>query len=369
MNKALVLAIVILSGITFCSCANGNNKTFFDWAYEKSLSSISSVPVSDTSGNMIIRESAVSQDSAAASTSSLTSDISSSAIYSSEKSSETDTIKLTWAVKPTYRFESVVTVDYAADQDQGYLSISIYTKDGKRGAINEKGIIIVPESENVCYDNAMGIASQYNKIFNPEGVCISEDGGHGYSSNAVLFDIQTGKAFYYDSPEDSEFSTFETLFALDTSMIVPRVNISYDQKTGQNEASIAGGFVILSKDATPVNQETYKDFRISPECAYITGAYHPYFRDAQIAENICVQLQNGSWQYLGSDGKSLPLGTFKDARPFYNGIAAVKKEENWGFINLSGNPLTPFVFQDAATAYDGKAWVRYDGLWGVLTFN
>lgn len=57
------------------------------------------------------------------------------------------------------------------------------------------------------------------------------------------------------------------------------------------------------------------------------------------------------------------------ALPFYDGMAAVKKDGKAGFIDVEGNPIFDFEFEEARNFDNGKAWVKSNGKWGVIVIK
>lgn len=57
---------------------------------------------------------------------------------------------------------------------------------------------------------------------------------------------------------------------------------------------------------------------------------------------------------------------YEKAFDFYEGYAAVKKDEKAGFINLEGEEIFPFEFEETRSLDNGRAWVKVNGQWGVI---
>lgn len=57
------------------------------------------------------------------------------------------------------------------------------------------------------------------------------------------------------------------------------------------------------------------------------------------------------------------------ALPFFDGMAAVKKDGKAGYIDLDGNPIFDFEFEEARNFENGKAWVKSNGKWGVIVIK
>ncbi|MDO4785711.1 MAG: WG repeat-containing protein [Fretibacterium sp.] len=58
--------------------------------------------------------------------------------------------------------------------------------------------------------------------------------------------------------------------------------------------------------------------------------------------------------------------TFQDAKPFSQGLAAVKSHGRWGYIDTAGKFVIPPSYEAAGPFSQGLAPVRKDGLWGYI---
>ena len=56
--------------------------------------------------------------------------------------------------------------------------------------------------------------------------------------------------------------------------------------------------------------------------------------------------ETGLFGYMDKEGHRVVGFIYEDARPFSEGLAAVKTEEGWGFINEAGEAVIPFGFDD-----------------------
>lgn len=81
--------------------------------------------------------------------------------------------------------------------------------------------------------------------------------------------------------------------------------------------------------------------------------------------------QNGKWGFVDDNNVVMITYSFDEVRPFSEGIAGVRVDNNWGFLNLGGEVVIPFDFDnnrilpsDRATETpsfvfkNGKAWVN-----------
>lgn len=82
--------------------------------------------------------------------------------------------------------------------------------------------------------------------------------------------------------------------------------------------------------------------------------------------------QDGRWGFVDDDGTIMITYSFDEARPFSEGLAAVRIADEWGFLNLGGDLVVPFSFQNSPEVANladnyfgapsfvfnqGKAWV------------
>lgn len=73
------------------------------------------------------------------------------------------------------------------------------------------------------------------------------------------------------------------------------------------------------------------------------------------------------WIFIDPDGRQAFAGQFEEARPFYNGRAAVKVGGTWGYIDTSGRLVVPprfFLAGDVSS--EGIAPVTEGGRWGYI---
>ena len=77
--------------------------------------------------------------------------------------------------------------------------------------------------------------------------------------------------------------------------------------------------------------------------------------------------QNGS-VFLWRDGQEAG-GPYEDARPFYDGWAAVKRNGKWGFIDPDGVEQIPCRFDEARSFGQHLAAVRLGELWGYASLR
>ncbi|MDD4074737.1 MAG: WG repeat-containing protein [Eubacteriales bacterium] len=87
------------------------------------------------------------------------------------------------------------------------------------------------------------------------------------------------------------------------------------------------------------------------------------------SEGFAVVVERGStYYYLNSVGQSAYKQTFRDARAFSEGLAAVQNEDGWGFINTLGSFEIPAQYAQVQDFSDGYAAVldKASGKWGYI---
>lgn len=82
-------------------------------------------------------------------------------------------------------------------------------------------------------------------------------------------------------------------------------------------------------------------------------------------EYCCDQYEYSDFTYVDQDGKTIASG-YEDGYGFYEGYAAVKKNNKWGYIDTKGNIVVDFIFESASPIIEGKSWVIYNGKLGKL---
>lgn len=80
--------------------------------------------------------------------------------------------------------------------------------------------------------------------------------------------------------------------------------------------------------------------------------------------------QDGRWGFVDDNNVSMITYSFDEVRPFSEGLAGVRIDNEWGFVNLGGELVIPFQFengdvnagdnyknQPAFVFTEGKAWI------------
>ncbi|WP_333613167.1 WG repeat-containing protein [Psychrobacter sp.] len=80
--------------------------------------------------------------------------------------------------------------------------------------------------------------------------------------------------------------------------------------------------------------------------------------------------QDGKWGFVDDNNVSMITYSFDEVRPFSEGLAGVRIDNEWGFVNLGGELVIPFRFDNSAASVsdyykdqpafvftNGKAWI------------
>ncbi len=75
--------------------------------------------------------------------------------------------------------------------------------------------------------------------------------------------------------------------------------------------------------------------------------------------------QDGKWGFIDDNNVTMITYSFDEVRPFAEGLAGVRIDENWGFVNLGGELVIPFRFANsgvlAGNLYQGKPAFTFTG--------
>jgi hypothetical protein len=97
----------------------------------------------------------------------------------------------------------------------------------------------------------------------------------------------------------------------------------------------------------------------------LTGRFRPDFVFAHILQPIRVK-KDGKWGFIDNDGKVLIAPTYEEARPFSEGLAAVRIGGEWGFVDREGDVVIPARFTGAMWFSEARAAVRVGERWGFI---
>lgn len=229
---------------------------------------------------------------------------------------------------------------------------------GKWGAVNEKGIIIIPFS--------------YDK----EGLSLSDPAtreadldGEGREN---LIEVQKGK--------------LRGFYNRQGRVIVP---VSYENRSIWKEGALAvqesdKKNVLYRMDGTKIGNKTYEqvsDFQNGMAIIKEDGKYGylaldgreiaPVYQEARyFADGLAPVRQKGKWGVIDENGNFVVNPSYKDSGPAYSeGLLAVKNGKDlWGFIDTKGSEVIEPVYKEVIPVFtEGYAAVENDDkLWGFI---
>lgn len=72
------------------------------------------------------------------------------------------------------------------------------------------------------------------------------------------------------------------------------------------------------------------------------------------------------WGYIDGSGKWIIEASYNGAKPFSDGLAAVKLKDYWGFIDYTGKLVIEASFNEVSNFQNGVAWVKEKTSWGLI---
>jgi len=100
----------------------------------------------------------------------------------------------------------------------------------------------------------------------------------------------------------------------------------------------------------------------------ITAAYEVLRRkvDGRPNPDPIVMDFGDRWGYVDEFGATVIHPEFLAARPFQDGLAAVRLVDKWGFIDQTGTLLVNPLYEDCGDFSEGLAAVQWHGKWGYV---
>lgn len=77
-------------------------------------------------------------------------------------------------------------------------------------------------------------------------------------------------------------------------------------------------------------------------------------------------LVDGDWGYINQKGEIILEPEYQNARPFHEGLAAIRESWGWKYINEKGEVKIEGNFNNINNFSGGKAAVQFDGRWGYI---
>lgn len=325
-----------------------------------------------------------------------------------------------WLVKPQYE----LVVDFS----EGLAAVKT---GGKWGHINQKGKLVIPAKYTSAGSFSEGLAA----------ITMGKKGGFINKKNEVVIALRKGnfnsfsdgRAVYFKPSDKPNASPYETTYGfIDKTgkmVIAPTRNISPNITYTFSE-----GFckvmdkksLFINRNGNPVEMATVSDAQdFSEGLAAVQSASGPKwgfmnkkgsviipFSFYEVGpegfkEGFCaVAAKYGEWGYINPSGKPMFGKTFKEARAFSEGLAAVAKNtggqklfgfinktgkmvikpqfkpyahksfseglvafkqgDKWGFMNKKGKVTIKPQFENVGNFKEGKCAVKQNGKWGVI---
>ena len=234
-----------------------------------------------------------------------------------------------------------------------YEELNYFCKDDKLGFLDSRGNVVIPfeyDANPIAGNYDWGYLAGFN-----EGLSAAKKNGK------ICFIDKTGKEltpYIYDEADvfrdgavrvriGRQYGFVDTTGAEIVSCVYDHAGtfsegMAYVEKNGN------AGFVDKTgRETVPLKYRSVK----------ISG-----FREGLAA----VMSHTGKWGFVDKQGnETLPL-IYDDAKPFHEGIAAVKIGEKWGFIDKAGQEVIPFIYDSVGESEMGFAGVFKDGKDGLL---
>jgi len=325
-----------------------------------------------------------------------------------------------WLIKPRYELVN--------DFSEGLAAV----KTGNQwGYVNLKGKLVIPAKYTVGASFSEGLAA----------VSMGKKGGFINKKNEMVIPLRKGnfnsfsdgRAVYFKPSEKPNASPYETTYGFvdktgkmviaPTRHISP--NITYTFSEGFCKVMDPKS-LFINRNGNPVEMAKVSDAQdFSEGMAAVQSASGPKwgfmntkgsvvipFRFYEVdhegfKQGFCaVALQYNEWMYINPSGKPMFGKTFKEARAFSDGMAAVardvggqklfgfidktgkmtikpqfkpythkafseglvafKKGNQWGFMNKNGQVAIQPQFEEVGSFKEGRCPVKYQGKWGVI---
>ena len=290
-----------------------------------------------------------------------------------------------WLIEPTINADNIISfdgsqVDPNNEKNTAYANYSVIRQNGKYGIIDYSGNMVVPAEYDDYYTCWCGEVTLFNIINekNDEYEYCSID-----SSNQVVYYAaehhDSSPKYYWNSNE-------EKIYVKDAD------EEQGEEYTGKKAVVVCEADVKKSDngfyDISPVSEPLYglaKKDKLILDMQY-TDFYAPAYKGAGLT---CIAFENdeGTWGYVGSDGKTIIdfkcdgdmsayCGKVIDdemaVHPylFTDDYLPVSIDSSYGYYDIDGNCIVkPGEFDQARPAHNGKAWVMKSGKWGVIAFG
>lgn len=111
------------------------------------------------------------------------------------------------------------------------------------------------------------------------------------------------------------------------------------------------------------NQEQSRS--LSQQGSSYTSNYHK--RELERKTSLFPIIQEGRWGFINQAGKIVVKPEFKSVKPFMNGLAAIKDQnDKVGYVNEAGKVVIEPRFKNADAFHEQRAGVKYGNKWGFV---
>ena len=211
-------------------------------------------------------------------------------------------------------------------------------RNNRVGYINMQGREVIP----IMYD-ALKESGGWARAASEGRIIVKKDGNYGVINTSGKIIVPFSSAF-------SDIDNYRNSIA----QVRKNKATSWLDKNG-NAASDPNSATI--DNATKVTNKTDLDKQVSTVQSVAKSASFTTLQPAQ---------QDGKWGFVDERNTIMITYSFDEVRPFSEGLAAVRIEDNWGFVNLGGELVIPFNFENPTASTvnsepmfvfkEGKAW-------------
>jgi len=257
--------------------------------------------------------------------------------------------------------------------------VGAVTVEGKCGYISEQGEYLISPQYNYCYSFNEGLAKV---VFNGKCGYIDKQGNvridiknfrcsDTFKDNNAVVQYNGRHDWVHTQILDKEYNTIKDSLIRDLDVknysnhmfgaFSPRGRafLGIDGfKVGYGYLDNSGNFIISPEysDGGEFSREG-----LAPVCR---GGYPKPQIDENCDEARVSCSEEGKWAYIDTTGQVIIDFQYSFARPFSEGLAAVKDEDSkWHFVDVNGQQAFNQQYDCARPFNDGIAYIRKDGQW------
>lgn len=279
-------------------------------------------------------------------------------------------------LEPTYECEQEISGYFFSE------GLALIQKDGKYGFIDKKGEEIIPCSYETAFHFKDGLASvkkggKYGFINKNGETVIPFEFDYAESFDNGVSIIEKGEKYgiinkkgqvikMFDSGSLREFSEGMAIYENDEgkygyvdvtgSLVIPCKFFALRFCYGKFE----DGYACVYKD------EDDKFGVIDKSGKEILPFEYGYM---EYSEGLLRVVDDGKISYYDINGKNVIPQSFDDAKPFFEGLAAIQKGNLWGFIDKTGKIVISPTYDYVNDFSEGLAVVVKNGIYGFVDKN